>query len=1577
MSNQLGINLKVEIDKNSSDESIKRYLDNVQKNKTLGIKIDTNSLAEQIKNLSNVTFDFDKNGVLKGLTYQIKTENGEILKIKQQLNKANEFEVRSAQIVSNAQKQQMQNEELKVKHIQQQRQLAIEINKLLNSKNGKYISSSELKRLQDLEKSFKNLNATSTKQLNSSLKDTKLSINEIANNANNRRLTTTVDKVNSLGQSLKNLGLYVSGAMIVRKLFNEFRDAVQHIKDVDSAFTNMSMTMESLTKNQFDEMMTKINSMSKEMGAVSSDVLKIAQTFANDSTSIEAVMNKLAPSTALMNISGMGATDVTKSIMSIANSYQMLEEGGTNAAEVTEYLGDVLAKVSANMDMDFQEGLQGLVSGIGVAGSTMKAAGVDMEWFVGQLGNAMVATGQTADKLGRGMRTITARVMQQKQALEELGESTENIELEFAKGEKALKELGITIRNDTTGQLKSFSSIMDELGGRWKGLSDSTKYYLAEQLAGKNQMDIFIGMMDSYENALGLVSNAYEAQGTLMDMNGEYADSLQGKLNTLTSTFQELYQNTINTDGFKGLIDGFTSLISGVNSFVKTVGSVPTLMGVLTASFVAFTKEGHMMRNMLVNIVKGLIGYATKTTTATTVTNASTVATRGLKLEIGLLQGVMTMGLSVAIGVIVGGLTHLIDRMKNSSKYAKEMADEISQSFSDIDSSIQKTQNADSLIRQYDNLTNKMNEGKLSTQELKVVSEELSNVKSKLLELFPTAIDGYDNEGNAILTNKENLEKLNEAEKENLRIQQEALKIKAEANYEDVARKLQEAEKKKKDIQDKIENARKQSQSEDVIASDAGFLALNELSEELIAIQSEISSYTGTLKIYDDVLGKTKEQQDEVKESTEEMANQATVVADAFRSISETAGGFDSSNIENATQEYVELANKARNIQAVIDEINKNGVHLDALDSAKEYMAGFTGNIGNASDVLKHLNEVLQSTNEETYLLYANLLSYDKSYWESANANSTEYFNNNIKNTNEWANFQQQIYNQLMKIDAIMNESKVANYDGYFSHVAKNMQTELANCKSLAEAKVKIETVATEAIMKQHREVANAMKSYGGYYDMKGDWVETSEYHEFDNYNGISTTQANQAISSILKWKENALASIQSMDALINTAPTFTSSIGNMSDALSGASKETEKLVADLEDIADAYYEINNALKDVENALNLNKAKQENSTGRKRVELMREEVELLKKKQRLLTQQQAEMGKERDALRKTLQNNGFSFSDDGSITNYQKRLKELQNWANSLSGDNKENAIESVEGLVDVIERYTELIKDEIPDVVQSWEEMTTAIKEAEREQLDYVTQVQKDITSAIENELRKRTDAVKKELQKQQDLYNSQYDEEDWNRELSDGQRKIDEIKAQINALSRDTSLAGQLKLEQLKNDLIEQETLFNDMIREHEKELGNNRFDEEISNLEDALEEQLTPENLASLVNQALVTGFVQIGDNVMELDTLMTKWLDDFGDGLYAIGDTLDSELIDQLVTAKELMNHIGITSLSNNTGMRSRTIDTNGINNGVNLSIGNLLSVDGNLTEDLLPQVEVMLRNASQELLNKISSQLSFR
>ena len=53
--------------------------------------------------------------------------------------------------------------------------------------------------------------------------------------------------------------------------------------------------------------------------------------------------------------------------------------------------------------------------------------------------------------------------------------------------------------------------------------------------------------------------------------------------------------------------------------------------------------------------------------------------------------------------------------------------------------------------------------------------------------------------------------------------------------------------------------------------------------------------------------------------------------------------------------------------------------------------------------------------------------------------------------------------------------------------------------------------------------------------------------------------------------------------------------------------------------------------------------------------------------------------------------------------------------------------------------------------------------------------------------------------------------------------------------------------------------------MIRDKEKENGNNRFDEEMDKLDQELEEALDPQNIADLVNKALVDGFVTIGDEV----------------------------------------------------------------------------------------------------------------
>ena len=195
-------------------------------------------------------------------------------------------------------KEQNAQSELETKHAQQLKTITFSIKKLLEGQNGKFVTPEEVGRLKNLEASFRSLNGVSLKSLNNHLKEARQEINEISYDANIRRINETGTALQGLGQSLKNLGIYVSGAKIISDLWTGLRNGVQHIKDVDEAFTNMSMTMQSLTKTDFSNMLSQVNKLSKDMGAVSSEVLQIAQTFANDSTTLEEVMAKLTSSTA-------------------------------------------------------------------------------------------------------------------------------------------------------------------------------------------------------------------------------------------------------------------------------------------------------------------------------------------------------------------------------------------------------------------------------------------------------------------------------------------------------------------------------------------------------------------------------------------------------------------------------------------------------------------------------------------------------------------------------------------------------------------------------------------------------------------------------------------------------------------------------------------------------------------------------------------------------------------------------------------------------------------------------------------------------------------------------------------------------------------------------------------------------------------------------------------------------------------------------------------------------------------------------------------------------------------------------
>ena len=121
----------------------------------------------------------------------------------------------------------------------------------------------------------------------------------------------------------------------------------------------------------------------------------------------------------------------------------------------------------------------------------------------------------------------------------------------------------------------------------------------------------------------------------------------------------------------------------------------------------------------------------------------------------------------------------------------------------------------------------------------------------------------------------------------------------------------------------------------------------------------------------------------------------------------------------------------------------------------------------------------------------------------------------------------------------------------------------------------------------------------------------------------------------------------------------------------------------------------------------------------------------------------------------------------------------------------------------------------------------------------------------------------------------------------------ELNKLQAQINNLSKDTSLAGQLKLEQLKEQYKEQMEALNQMIKDHERGNANQMFEDEKNKLDEEMNDLLTPEKLAEMVNKALSTGMVQIGEETLTLNELMLDNIMQQEDAYYALGEVMKSE------------------------------------------------------------------------------------
>ena len=547
---------------------------------------------------------------------------------------------------------------------------------------------------------------------------------------------------------------------------------------------------------------------------------------------------------------------------------------------------------------------------------------------------------------------------------------------------------------------------------------------------------------------------------------------------------------------------------------------------------------------------------------------------------------------------------------------------------------------------------------------------------------------------------------------------------------------------------------------------------------------------------------------------------------------------------------------------------------------------------------------------------------------------------------------------------------------------------------------------AYENLLKQQKASAEQIRQdliLQGFYsdaELGNIWNYDEKLRELQIYADTLTGEARDAQ---LEFIDSLIEMVDEYTELSNSSiPDTEMSIIELRNEIKDSNKELEEAREQVELTSYEFSILANALERVETELGVVESLQEHAVGSAYVELLNQEIALLEEKHKLIAAQSTEYQKQAKEIKEALmEEGGIEFDENGTIANAEVLRINYAEKANSLTGEAREEVVEEYEKLLEKMDEYNELVFQTIPGLTQEWYEHFAKVEELDRQKYEAITDIEKNITSAIEHELDKRREKMeesldkqledlKEKMQKEKELYDKQYEEEDWNNQLSQEQRKLDEIKQQMVNLSRDTSLSGKSKLEQLKQEYQEQLDSMNTLIREHEKELADERYNEEIEALEKETEEKLkgieetfSEENVAELVNQALVSGFVTLGDEVVELNGLMTTWLDETGDGLYAIGDYLKTDLIESLQTVRALMSDVGLTNATispNLSSLPSSSINTGTLsgNNAVNINFGApLLNIEGNVTEDVMSQVEAMVKQSQKNVVNEISKALNIK
>lgn len=444
---------------------------------------------------------------------------------------------------------------------------------------------------------FNNLNADIQQALSKASGGMNISQAQVEELTNRwRHLRNEISKTGLTGQTFgsklasqfSKLGVYFSAATVFLRIRSYMRSMYDNVKDIDNAMTSLKRVTKE-THETYRQFLNDSIDRAKRLGSTLSDTINATADFTRLGYSINEA-TALADSAIIYQQVGDEVEDIGDATSSIVSTMKAFGIQAEDSISIVDRFNEVANNFSITAG--------GIGQALQNSASSLSAANNTLDESLGLIiaGNNVV---QNPNEVGTALKTLTMRLRNAKADLSELGEDTDGMAESVSKLRGQIKALsGVDIMS-SKDEFKSTYQILKELSKVWNTLTDVNQASLTELIAGKRQGNLMSSIMSNFSDAEAVVRVASNSIGSAETEHEKKLQSINGKLNILQSTFEEL-SSTVMEDGLvKGAIERLTNLLELINSLVKSGGSLQSVMTMLGTAFLTFNNKGLFTKNAI------------------------------------------------------------------------------------------------------------------------------------------------------------------------------------------------------------------------------------------------------------------------------------------------------------------------------------------------------------------------------------------------------------------------------------------------------------------------------------------------------------------------------------------------------------------------------------------------------------------------------------------------------------------------------------------------------------------------------------------------------------------------------------------------------------------------------------------------------------------------------------------------------------------------------------------------------------------------------------------------------------------